>query len=159
MIPAPDDIACLPPGEIRPVHEPRDPELFRRLLGSMRRQGWLGRPLLVVPRAPAGFQALTGSHRLAAALEAGLKAIPAIVLPEDVARKVYESRYYPKAPPFIVQELFDAGEGWVGRFILMDQWLGGHPKPWSKATLEYLRTLGHEDMIEVMSVRKWPCSE
>jgi hypothetical protein len=156
---APDDVVCLPPGVIRPIHEPRDPELFAGILSSMREQGWLGRPLLVVPGTAGVYQALTGSHRLAAALEAGLGTVPAIVLPDDVAEKVRASRYFPKAPPFIAQDLFEAGEGWVGRFILMDQWLSGHKKPWSKSSLEHLRSLGHEDMIEVMSVRKWPCLE
>lgn len=159
MIPDLGDIVCLAPGLIRPIHEPRDPKLFGRLLRSMRERGWLGRPLLVVPAVLGVYQALTGSHRLAAALEAGLDTIPAIVLPADVAEKVRASRYFPKAPPFIAQDLFEAGEGWVGRFILVDQWLNGHKKPWSKASIEYLRTLGHDDMIEVMSVRKWPCLE
>lgn len=125
----------------------------------MRRSGWLGRPLLVVKRAGGGYQALTGSHRLAAALEAELAAVPAIVPPQEISQKIYESRYFPKAPPFIAQDLFQAGEGWLGRFILMDQWLAGIDKPWSKASLERLRALGHEDMMEIMSVRKWPCQD
>lgn len=125
----------------------------------MWRSGWLGRPLLVMPEEDGLHQALTGSHRYAAAKVVGLSTIPAIVLPEDVAQKVRASRFFPKAPPLIAQDLFGAGEGWVGRFILMDQWIGTRPKPWSKASLEYLRALGHEDMIEVMSVRKWPCPE
>lgn len=123
----------------------------------MRKDGWLGRPLLVVEAGRGAYQALTGSHRLAAALAVGLPAIPVIILPDEVAEKVRASRYFPKAPPFIAQDLFEAGEGWVGRFILMDQWIADFQKPWSKASLEHLRALGHDDMIEVMSVRKWPC--
>lgn len=156
---SPEDVGCLPPREIRPIHEPRDPELLSRLIRSMRRSGWLGRPLLVVRKAGGGYQALTGSHRLAGALEAELPAVPAIVPLQEASRKIYESRYFPKAPPFIAQDLFEAGEGWLGRFILMDQWLSGIEKPWSKASLSRLRELGHEDMIEIMSIRKWPCPE
>jgi len=153
------DIVCISPREIRPIHEPRDPQLLEALIRSMRRSGWLGRPLLVIRGDDNLYHALTGSHRLAAALSAPLRAVPAIVPSDEVARKIRESRYFPKAPPFIAQDLFNADESWMGRFILMDQWLSGVNKPWSEASLERLRELGHEDMIEIMSVRKWPCSE
>jgi len=153
------DVVCISPREIRPIHEPRDPQLLGALIRSMRRSGWLGRPLLVIRGDDNLYHALTGSHRLAAALSTPLLAVPAIVPSDQVARKIRESRYFPKAPPFIAQDLFNADESWMGRFILMDQWLSGVNKPWSKASLERLRELGHEDMIEIMSVRKWPCPE
>jgi len=153
------DVVCISPREIRPIHEPRDPQLLGALIRSMRRSGWLGRPLLVIRGDDNLYHALTGSHRLAAALSASLRAVPTIVPSDQVSRKIRESRYFPKAPPFIAQDLFNADESWMGRFILMDQWLSGVNKPWSKASLERLRELGHDDMIEVMSVRKWPCPE
>jgi len=156
---SPEAVVCLPPREIRPIHEPRDPELLAALVRSMRRNGWLGRPLLVLRQDDGIYQGLTGSHRLSAAVETELPAVPVIVPPEEVARKIRSSRYFPKAPPFIAQDLFEAGEGWIGRFILMDQWMAGVKQPWSKASLSRLRELGHEDMIEVMSIRKWPCLE
>lgn len=151
------DVICISPSVIRPVHEPRDPELFARIERSMRKSGWLGRPILVIPGNDRTYQALTGSHRLAAALAVKLTTVPALVLPVEVAEKVRASRYFPKVPPLIAQDLFEAGESWVGRFILMDQWIGNRPNPWSKVSLDYLRELGHDDMIEIMSVRKWPC--
>ena len=153
------DVICIPPREIRPVHEPRDPELLSSLIRSRRRSGWLGRPLLVLREGSGIYQALTGSHRLSAAIQTELSTVPAIVAPPEVAEKIRSSRYFPKAPPFIAQDLFDAGAGWIGRFILMDQWLVGVKKPWSRDALEHLRALGHGDMIEVMSVRKWPCED
>jgi hypothetical protein len=124
----------------------------------MREHGWLGRPLLVAP-VKRGHQALTGSHRLAAAKAAGLGTVPAVVLQGAVAKKVRASRYFPLYPPGLVQDLFEAGEGWLGRFILMDQLVGDLREPWSEEALEFFRELGHQDMIEVMSVRKWPCQE
>jgi hypothetical protein len=153
-----DDVSCLPPSSIRPVHEPKDPDLLELITLSMREGGWLGRPLLVVQEA-AGYQALTGSHRLAAAKAAGLGTVPAIVLQGAVAAKVRASRYFPLYPPGLVQDLFEADEGWLGRFILMDQLVGDLKEPWSDEALEFFRELGHQDMIEVMSVRKWPCQE
>lgn len=150
------DVVCLPPREIRPIHDPRDPKLLHEIFRSMRREGWLGRPLLAV-RGDGFYQALTGSHRLAAALQAQLEKIPVIVPSEEVSRKIRASRFFPKAPPFLADDLFKADESWVGRFILMDHWLAGIKKPWSRESLERLRELGHQDMIQVMSVRKWPC--
>lgn len=125
----------------------------------MWRNGWLGRPLLVLAEDDGVYQALTGSHRLAAARVVGLSNIPAIILSEDVAQKVRGSIFYPKAPPLLAQDLFGIGESWIGRFILMDQWIGNRARPWAKPTLEYLEALGHADMIPIISVRKWPCPE
>jgi ParB/Sulfiredoxin domain len=156
---SPQDVVCLSPSSIIPVHEPRDSELSTKIERSMWRSGWLGRPLLVLPEGDGIYQALTGSHRLAAARVVGLSTIPAIVLPEDVVQKVRRSEFFPKAPPLLAQDLFVSGESWIGRFILMDQWIGNRSKPWANPTLDYLRALGHEDMIDIMSIKKWPCSE
>jgi ParB-like nuclease family protein len=156
---SPQDVVCLPPGSIIPVHEPRDPEISTKIERSMWRSGWLGRPLLVVPEGDGIYQALTGSHRLGAAKVVGLSSIPALVLPETAVRKVRASRFFPMAPPLLTEELFGSGENWIARFILLDQWIGDRAKPWANPTLDYLRALGHEDMVDIMSIKKWPCSE
>jgi hypothetical protein len=50
---------------IQPLHEVRDQEKLDFLVVSMKKNGWAGRPLLVYD-AGNEYQALTGSHRLAA---------------------------------------------------------------------------------------------
>lgn len=154
----PEGLACLDPRAVRLPHEPREREKYQKLVASMKRGGWRGRPILVIPMGE-GFQALTGSHRIAAALDASLASIPAIVMPSDAAEVVRGSRYFPVYPPGVAQDLFEHDYGWFGRFILLDQLVGDRPKPWSSKALEFFRELGHDDMIEILAVEKWPCDE
>lgn len=72
----------LDPEEITPLHEARSPRHLRELVDDMRLNGWHGRPLLVIEREN-GYLAWTGSHRIAAAKEAGLTQIPCYVLSES----------------------------------------------------------------------------
>lgn len=65
--------------KIVPVNDVVDKEKYQQLLESMERGGWQGRPLVVVDRGDH-YQALTGSHRLAAAVAASLEYVPAVVL-------------------------------------------------------------------------------
>ena len=74
-----DDIA---PNEIEPLHSPNVMALYRDLVRSMKKDGWKGRPLLVIECANGSFVAWTGSHRIAAAREAGLDSIPCYIIPE-----------------------------------------------------------------------------
>jgi ParB-like nuclease family protein len=159
IIGIPEGITCLDPKVVQPPHEPREREKYRKLVASMRRGGWRGRPLLVIETSPGRFQALTGSHRIAAARDAGLASIPVIVMPPNAAEVVRHSRYFPTYPPGVAQDLFEHDHGWFGRFILLDQLVGDRPKPWSSRALQFFRELGHEDMLEVLAVEKWPCEE
>jgi len=70
----------LNPRDVEPLHAVRIPSLYTELLGKMKAEGWNGRPLLVIQREN-GYQAWTGSHRIAAARELNLQ-IPCYVLPE-----------------------------------------------------------------------------
>lgn len=74
------------PNELTPVNDV-SPEKTAALAGSIKREGWRGLPLLVV-----GNHQLTGSHRRAASVEAGLKEVPVVrVDPNvyfDAAKKV-----------------------------------------------------------------------
>ena len=155
----PEGFACLDPRAIRPPHEPREREKYQKLVGSMRHGGWRGRPVLVIDMGRGLFQALTGSHRIAAALDADLASIPAIVMPAEAAEIVRKSRYFPVYPPGIAQDLFEQEYGWFGRFILLDQLVGDRPKPWSAKALQFFRELGHDDMLDILAVEKWPCEE
>jgi uncharacterized ParB-like nuclease family protein len=154
---------CIPPEKIMPIHGVQDQAKYEALVEAMRLEGWEGRPLLVVYRqggASYRYQALTGSHRLAAAREVGLKEIPAIVVKGAAAKVIKKSRFFPSFPPGITQELFEHNESWLGRFILMDQWLASFDRePWSDEAVEFYEKLGHYDMIDIMKVRKWPCRD
>lgn len=70
------------PREIATLHGVRNRRLLRELTAGMKAEGWHGRPLLVVERAN-GYLAWTGSHRVNAALAAGLSNVPCYVLPES----------------------------------------------------------------------------
>lgn len=65
--------------DIYALHEVRDAEKLETLTGSMREAGWTGRPLIVVEIAE-WYQAITGSHRLAAAEAAGIEEIPCVII-------------------------------------------------------------------------------
>lgn len=67
------------PGAVYGPHEPRDRQKLNRLIESMRRDGWTGRPLLAVHDGDH-WDALTGSHRSVAAMEAKLERIPLYVV-------------------------------------------------------------------------------
>ncbi len=64
--------------QIEPLHEVRDLNKFNEILTSMKKSGWIGRPLLLAEGCN-GLQALTGSHRLAAAKSLGMDALTYIL--------------------------------------------------------------------------------
>ena len=58
-----------------PPHDVDDVQKVETLGSSLQTNGWIGPPLLIV-----GTQALTGTHRLAAAKSAGIRLVPVIEL-------------------------------------------------------------------------------
>src|SRR5437868_2969182 len=70
----------LSPFEVEPLHGVRINDLYKKLINRMITEGWKGRPLLVVEHNK-GYQAWTGSHRIAAAREVNVL-IPCYVLSE-----------------------------------------------------------------------------
>jgi hypothetical protein len=74
---------------IQPVHEVKDADKFNIIKSSMEQNGWQGRPLLVVDMVDY-YQAFTGSHRLAAAQEAGIEEIPVAVVDLNQMCEDYE---------------------------------------------------------------------
>jgi ParB-like chromosome segregation protein Spo0J len=74
-------IQQISPEEIKPLHKPRQRALLKRLAKDMAANGWTGRPLLVIERNGEYF-AWTGSHRIAAAIEAELEAVPCYIIDE-----------------------------------------------------------------------------
>lgn len=88
-----DEIAVLTaPGKIKPVHEIRDEERFNRLVDSMRKNGWQGRPILALETGDDEYQGWTGSHRLPAAQEAGLDEIPTVIISWDDFQKAADAQ-------------------------------------------------------------------
>lgn len=80
--PQPGDVD---PSSLEPVNE-TIPEKVQALAKLMKDRGWDGPPLIAV-----GDQALTGSHRLAAAQLAGLETVPVIVIDGERFRIAAES--------------------------------------------------------------------
>lgn len=60
------------PADLLPAHEIRDDDKLAALTASMREHGWHGAPI-VIAKEGYGDQALTGSHRLAAAEAADIE--------------------------------------------------------------------------------------
>lgn len=58
--------------KIEPPHEIRDTDKLESLIESMKESGWKGNPIPTW-NGPAGVTALTGSHRIVAAQEAGIE--------------------------------------------------------------------------------------
>ena len=61
----------LDPSEIVPLHDAWNEGLNSELIESMEKNGWKGRPLVIL-RTDRNY-ALTGTHRRTAAIEAGIK--------------------------------------------------------------------------------------
>jgi len=74
-------ITSIDPEEIEPLHEVRNEARFDDLTASMKENGWQSRPLLVIERK-SDYLAWTVSHRLAAAIKAGLSLVPCNVIHE-----------------------------------------------------------------------------
>ena len=60
---------------LHPPHNVDDIQKVQTLGSSLQTDGWIGPPLIIV-----GNQALTGTHRLAAAKSAGIRLVPVIEL-------------------------------------------------------------------------------
>lgn len=88
----------LDPTRIRPHHRVTNPSLVRRLVTAMRAHGWQGRKILLeVTDLPAAahtalplLQGWTGTHRLAAAVRAGVWVPAASVDPRKLAAAVVD---------------------------------------------------------------------
>jgi len=70
------------PNGIEPPHGVRDIAKKEKLTENMEKNGWVGRPILVFD-AGRGNEALTGSHRIAAAKQAGIE-IPIYKIDESI---------------------------------------------------------------------------
>lgn len=74
------DTSNIDPSNVMPVNPVVDEGKYEYLVASMKQNGWKGRPLLVYESGDGVYQALTGSHRIAAANAAGLETIPVSII-------------------------------------------------------------------------------
>ena len=68
---------------IEPLHEVRDADKLAELVASMEADGWTGTPVVVAGLGGGVVRALTGSHRLQAAQDAGIDEVPVVSI-EDL---------------------------------------------------------------------------
>ena len=68
---------------IEPLHEVRDADKLAELVASMEADGWTGTPVVVAGLGNGVVRALTGSHRLQAAQDAGIDEVPVVSI-EDL---------------------------------------------------------------------------
>jgi hypothetical protein len=73
--------------KIKPFNAVEDVEKLNSLAASMQKNGWQGRPILAYDIGD-GLEALTGSHRIAAAKKAGIEDIPVLKISDDIANYI-----------------------------------------------------------------------
>lgn len=83
-------LKTLSPSSIRPPHGYDLEGRLEALVKSMKKNGWKGQPLILMPKEGRKYQALTGSHRWEAAKRVGIK-IPVIILPEEIGEAIREA--------------------------------------------------------------------
>jgi hypothetical protein len=71
---------------IEAPHDADDEVKLEQLADAMRRDGWVGAPVVVIEREDADPLAVTGSHRIAAAREVGID-VPTVLLADLVAQR------------------------------------------------------------------------
>ena len=74
------------PLDIEVLHAVNRQGFFNDLVASMVNEGWQGRPVLAIEADSGELVAWTGSHRIAAAIEAGLDVVPCLILPESAIK-------------------------------------------------------------------------
>jgi ParB family chromosome partitioning protein len=81
--------AVLPTAKLEVIshqRKPSDPHV-KRVVESVERVGFLA-PVVVVERDDDGYIIIDGQHRFLAAKELGLKRLPAVIVPRDIARRM-----------------------------------------------------------------------
>lgn len=100
-------VEYLSPEEITTMNGITNSEMCEYLTDDIRRNGYSGRPV-VVYETPYGYQALTGSHRVAAAREAGIE-IPAVVIYDGDVIDRLEAEHDDTSRAKAAVELFEEG--------------------------------------------------
>ncbi len=80
--PEKNGLRMVDPRQVWPPHEVRNYKKLGDIACSMKVNGWQGLPLLGIYTGRGGIEAVTGSHRVAAARAVKLEAIPVYVICE-----------------------------------------------------------------------------
>jgi ParB-like chromosome segregation protein Spo0J len=73
-------VKWMDPSKVVPYHSEIYPKKTKMIAESMLKDGWRGRPILVKKLSTGRLRAVSGSHRVRAAIQACLKSIPVIQL-------------------------------------------------------------------------------
>lgn len=84
-----DVVEYMNPKRIVPPHQVESAEKLNAITQSMKSEGWVGRPILYYD-VGQGPEALTGSHRIQAAIKAGVNEIPVVKVSGDIGNYVDE---------------------------------------------------------------------
>ncbi|MEX0666102.1 MAG: ParB N-terminal domain-containing protein [Acidimicrobiia bacterium] len=81
--------AVLPIGKLEVISHQRKASdaHVKRVIGSVERVGFVT-PVVVVERDDGGYWIIDGQHRFLAAQELGLRQLPAVIVPRDMARRM-----------------------------------------------------------------------
>jgi ParB family chromosome partitioning protein len=81
--------ALLPIGKLEVISHQRKASdtHVKRVIDSVERVGFLA-PVVVVERDDGGYDIIDGQHRFLAAKEVGLRRVPAVIVPGDLARRM-----------------------------------------------------------------------
>jgi ParB-like chromosome segregation protein Spo0J len=92
-------------GDLIPRHDVDRPEDLEAIAASMAEHGWQGAPVVIDDRMVDGGYLITGNHRHAAAIKAGLETVPCVTLadlcadagidPDDYCDGSYDSDWAP----------------------------------------------------------------
>ena len=96
----------LDPNSIRPINEITDQSLYEYLVEQFSENGYSGRPVVVLDNQNEGYLALTGSHRIFAAREAGVDVPAVIVENRETYGPLYEA-YSDEDRAQIAEELYE----------------------------------------------------
>lgn len=99
----------LDPQEITTQNEVRDPGMRDYLVQQFEENGWDGRPIVAYDNGGNGYVALTGSHRVAAAAEAGIQ-VPAVLIESQEAINRLADTYSDEERATVADELLEEGE-------------------------------------------------
>lgn len=75
------EIEFVDPYEVQPLNQITDNDKFEKMVEDMEENGYHGAPIVAMENGNEGYIALTGSHRIYAAREAGID-IPIVVMPQ-----------------------------------------------------------------------------
>ena len=103
------DYINMDPSDIEPLNGITDQEKYEELVISFREDGYNGVPVLVGNECIGIYDAVTGSHRILAAREAGIE-IPCLIIEEDEIYSRIMEGTDDTLREEIVKEMFELGE-------------------------------------------------